>query len=388
MSEANLAIFTIGSLFVLGLIADIVGRKTFLPRVTILLLCGVLVGPQVLDLLPRFFVDDWFEVITDISLGMIGFLLGQKLTLPKLFGLGKAVITISLFKVLITFVIVLGSLYALTSNLQAAILLAAIASPSAPAAIYDLIQELRVQNSFSDKLLSIVAIDDLWGIVLFVFSLSFVAILGANSDWVQHLQHGFVEIFGSIGLGVGFGLVVAWITGRIQRGEPTQAEALGAIFLTISLATYFELSPLLSAVVLGITVANVAKHHNTPFEAIKGFEWPFLIIFFLLAGASLHLDALLSVGFIGAAYILSRACGIFLGAYIGAKKSAQDSFTQKNLGLTLLPQAGVAVGMALMAAQSFGELKDIILPVVIGATVVFELLGPILARRVLQKAKD
>lgn len=386
MSEANLSIFTLGALFTLGLAADIIGRKTVLPRVTVLLLCGVAVGPQALDLLPKFFVQDWFKVITDISLGMIGFLLGQKMTFDKFKEIGKVVITISLFKVFITFLSVLGVLYLSGVELQAALLLAAIASPSAPAAIYDIVQELKIQNSFSDKLLSIVAIDDLWGIILFVFALTFVAVLGANGEWLIHFKSGVYEIFGSLALGVGFGVIVSWITGRIQEGEPTQAEALGAVFLTISLANYFEFSPLLSAVVLGVVVANFATHHNTPFEAIKGFEWPFLIIFFLLAGASLHLDALFSVGFIGIMYIVSRSVGIYLGAKWGCLQTKQDSFTTNNLNLTLFPQAGVAVGMALMAVQNFSEYKDIILPVVIGSTVFFELFGPLLARKALQRS--
>lgn len=384
MSDQNIVIFVVGSLFLLGLVADIVGRFTVLPRVTILLISGVVVGPAVLDLLPEFFIDEWFSIITDIALGMIGFLLGQKLTLKKFKEAGKEVIITSLVKVFATFVTVLTILLLLQLPVVAAIIIAAIASPSAPAAIYDVIKEIRVNNTFSDRVLSIVAIDDLWGLLLFTLCLSLAGIVGSNSEWIHHLQTGLLELFGSIVLGIGFGIVVAWFTGRIQPGEPSQAEALGSVFLVVSLAEYFTFSPLLSAMVLGTTVANVASHHKRPFEAIEGFEWPFLILFFLLAGASLHLESLLNVSSIGIAYILSRIVGIYFGSFWGSRLSKSAQFTRSFLGVTLLPQAGVAVGMALMATQHYPEYKDIILPVVIGSTVFFELLGPIAARKTLQ----
>ncbi len=388
MNEQNIVIFTLGSLFMLGLVADITGRFTFLPRVTILLLCGVLVGPHILDLLPRVFIDNWFVVITDIALGMIGFLLGQKITINKFKKAGKAVIGTSLFKVAGAFIAVFAVLALVGMQPAAALILAAIASPSAPAAVYDVINELKVKNDFSENVLEIVAIDDLWGLIIFTVCISFVGIIGTNSQWMQHLMDGFIELFGSVGLGLVFGIVIAWVTGRIRPGEPTQAEALGAVFLTVSLAKYFDFSPLLASMVLGATVANFALHHHRPFEAIEGFEWPFLIIFFLLAGASLHLDALLSVGIAGAGYIAARFVGIFFGARLGAKAMDQDSFVQNRLGMTLFPQAGVAVGMALMAAQQYPQYRDLILPIIIGSTVVFELIGPVFTRKAIKDSEN
>ncbi len=389
MSDQNIVIFVVGSLFLLGLVADIIGRFTVLPRVTILLISGVVVGPAVLDLLPKFFIDEWFSIITDIALGMIGFLLGQKFTLQKFRKMGKSVFVISLMEVLGAFLTVFVILALLQIPLPVALLLATIAPASAPAAIYDVVKEMRIKNLFSEKVLGVVAIDDLWGLILFSLSLSFAGMLsGGESDWIRYLQSGMKELGGSLVLGVGFGLIVSWLTGRVQQGEPTQAEALGSVFLVVSIAQYFAFSPLLSAMVLGATVANVASHHKRPFEAIEGFEWPFLILFFLLAGASLHLDSLLGVGSIGIAYILARIAGLYFGSYWGATIAKNDRFTQKMLGVTLLPQAGVAVGMALMATQHYPEYKDIILPVVIGSTVFFELLGPIAARKTLQLSQQ
>ncbi|MGM0519524.1 MAG: cation:proton antiporter [Campylobacterota bacterium] len=387
MTEENIVIFVLGSLFILGLIADIVGRFTILPRVTILLICGVLIGPFALDLLPNFFVDRWFSIITDIALGMIGFLLGQNLTAKKFKQIGKGVVFTSLSKVLTTYIIVFILLSLAGIEFPIALIVAAIASPSAPAAIYDVIKEIKVSNKFSQRVLNIVAIDDVWGLIVFIFSMAVVGTFVKEGAWIEHTKTGVIELFGSIMLGAVFGLLVTWLTGRIQKGEPTQAEALGSVFLAVSIAKYFELSPILTTMILGAFVANFAHHHKRPFTAIEGLEWPFMIIFFLLAGASLHLDAIVEVGFIGIIYIIARTLGIYLGAALGSKLSGWDEFSKKNIGKTLFPQAGVAIGLALVAGQKYPEFNDTILPIIIGTTVFFELIGPVISRRVLQNSK-
>jgi Kef-type K+ transport system membrane component KefB len=135
--------------------------------------------------------------------------------------------------------------------------------------------------------------------------------------------------------------------------------------------------------VLGAVVANLARHHKRPFHAIEGIEWPFLILFFILAGASLQIDSLATVGLLGAAYIILRIVGRLIGAWAGGVLSNADPLIRRWMGVALMPQAGVALGMALVATQRLPDLSDIILPVVIGATVVFEVIGPVLTRRVL-----
>ncbi len=131
---------------------------------------------------------------------------------------------------------------------------------------------------------------------------------------------------------------------------------------------------------MGTIVANMARHHDRPFHAIEGIEWPFLILFFLLAGAALHMEALEQVGLLGLGYILLRITGRILGTQLGGWLSGTEPATRHWMGLALLPQAGVAIGMALLASQRFPEIKEIILPVVLGSTVVFELIGPVVSR--------
>lgn len=375
-------LITFGGLFLIGLLADLLGRHTPLPRVTILLLAGFLIGPSALDWLPQF-TKDWFPVLTGVALTMVGFLLGQKLTLPVLRELGRAVLTMSIGEAIITAMLVFSVLSLFDVPLVIALLLAGIAPATAPAATMDVVHELKAKGRFTDTLLDIVAIDDAWGLMIFSILLAIAQSLSGQAGAAEVLINCAWETGGALILGLILGLPMAYLTGRIRPGEPTQAEALGLVLLCSGLAVWADVSYILAAMVMGSVVANLATHHDRPFHAIEGIEWPFLILFFLLAGATLHMKTLAQVGFLGAGYICLRVTGRILGTWLGGWLSGTDPATRRWIGLALLPQAGVAIGMALLASQRFPEFKDIILTVVLGSTVIFELLGPLVTRRVL-----
>jgi len=377
-------LITFGGLFLLGLLADLAGRHTPLPRVTLLLVAGFLIGPSVLDWLPGF-AEGWFPVLTDIALAMIGFLLGAKMTRTTLHELGRSVLTMSIGEVLMTALLVFSVLRLFGVPMEIALLLAGIAPATAPAATVDVVQESKAKGKFTDTLLGIVAIDDAWGLLIFSLLLAIARALSGQGGAGDLLVSGAWEVGGAVLLGLILGLPMAYVTGRIRPGEPTQAEALGLVLLCAGLAVWAEVSYILAAMVLGATVANLARHHERPFHAIEGIEWPFLILFFLLAGAALHVEALAQIGTLGAGYIGLRVAGRILGTRLGGWLSGAAPTTRRWIGLALLPQAGVAIGMALLASQRFPEVRNIILPVVLGSTVVFELLGPVVTRRVLAK---
>jgi Kef-type K+ transport system membrane component KefB len=322
-------------------------------------------------------------VLTDIALAMIGFLLGQKLSRSTLRDLGRSVLTMSIGEVILTALLVFSVLSLCGVPLEVALLLAGIAPATAPAATVDVVREYQAKGRFTDTLLGIVAIDDAWGLLIFSVLLSMVQAISGEGGAGAVLASSAWEIGGALLLGLVLGVPMAYLTGRIRPGEPTQAEALGLVLLCAGLAVWAEVSYILAAIVLGAVVANLAKHHDRPFHAIEGFEWPFLILFFLLAGAALHIEALAQVGLLGGGYIGLRIAGRVLGTRLGGWLSGADTTTRRWMGLALLPQAGVAIGMALLASHRFPELKDVILPVVLGSTVIFELLGPVMTRRVL-----
>jgi Kef-type K+ transport system membrane component KefB len=382
MSEA-IILLTLGGLFLLGLAADIAGRHSPLPRVTLLLLAGVVVGPAGFGILGSEFVADWFPTLTNIALAMIGFLLGQKLTLSELRGRGQTVLSMAGGKIIGAALAVSATLIAMGVDIRIALLLAGIATATDPIATYEVVREIRARGEFSDTLLSVVAIDDAWALLLFTLLLAVASTLGAEPHAMAALASGLIEIGASVLLGLGLGIPMAYLTGRVHPGEPTQAEAVGLVLLCSGAAIWFGVSPILAAMVMGSAVANLASHHNRPFEAIEGIEWPFMMLFFILAGASLQVEALAAVGWIGGAYVVARAFGTYAGIHIAGRLIGADDALNRWLGLTLFPQAGVALGTALVASQRFPELADTLLTVVLASTVLLELLGPVITRRVL-----
>lgn len=374
--------FTLGLLFLIGLLTDLIGRKTALPRVSLLILFGFLIGPSALDVIPEL-GHRWFPAVADMALVMIGFLLGGQLTLPFLKQSGRHVLCISLGEVLVTAVVVTGGMLLIGQPLPVALLIGAAAAATDPAATLDVVRETGASGSLTNILKGIVGIDDVWGVTLFTVMLSVaMAVAGAQGVGAVLLK-GFWDVGGAVLLGVLIGFPMALLTGRVRAGEPTLVEALGFVFLGAGIAFWMDVSFLLSSMVMGMVVANRAKHHSRPFHAIEGIEWPFLTLFFVLSGASLHIGTLFSAGFICAGYVLLRVLGKFLGATAGAFMSRAEQDVRRHIWMGLTPQAGVALGMALYASQRFPELGDVFMPVIIGGTIIFELFGPLLTRRAL-----
>lgn len=394
-------LLTLGCLFAIGLVADLTGRFTPLPRVTILIASGVLVGPALLAVVPDSYVAEWFPTLTAIALTMVGFLLGQDLTPEKIRSCGRLNLWLALAKVAGSAVLVFVALWLLGVGVIPAILLAGIAAATDPAATFDVVRESGSKGPFTQTLLRIVAMDDAVALVLFALAM---ALASSITDWsspdsgtIQLLLTAPVEIVGSLSLGYLLGVPMAYLSGRIETttkgttdtlGEPILAEALGFVLICAGCAQYLGLSEILAAMAMGSTVATLAKHHNRPFTAIEGIEWPFMILFFVLAGASLSFSGIALFGGVTAVYIAARSIGACLGVYGAASLFKGDSAQRHWLGAALLPQAGVAIGMALIAAQAFPEHAELLLTTTLLSTVVLELVAPLITRAILLHVKE
>nr|WP_281493351.1 cation:proton antiporter [Yoonia sp. F2084L] len=365
----------LGALFLGGLIADTVSRKTGLPRVTLLLIFGLAVGEAGFALIPAD-LQAWYDLLTVIALTMVAFLLGGGLHRDTLRQHGRAIMAISVAIVLGTLAIVSVGLTAMGLPFGLALLMAAIATATAPAATSDVITQSGVNNGFTQTLRGIVAIDDVWGLVGFSLVLVIVAQLQGHQDLVG-LSHAAWEIGGAITLGLVIGGPAAMLTGRLRDGEPLQIEALSLVFLSAGLSLWLEVSFLITGIVVGAVIVNLATHHTKAFHEIEHIQWPFVVLFFILAGGALDIAVATTLGVIGLAFVILRTVARIISGWVGAQIAGVPAREGRWYGAALLPQAGVAIGMSLIAAQRFPDWGPQIIALTIGTTVVFELLGPV-----------
>jgi Kef-type K+ transport system membrane component KefB len=240
------------------------------------------------------------------------------------------------------------------------------------------IRESGVENAFTRTLTGVVAVDDAWGLLAFSLCLSLAARIAPEAVGAATDISPVREIFGGMLLGVAVGVPGAALTGRIAAGAPLEVEALAMVFLTAGLAIWADVSFLIAGMTAGAVIVNLATHHERAFHEIEHIQWPFMVLFFLLAGAQLELASLPEVGAIGLAYMALRTAARVAGGWLGAVAGNAPARERRFYGLALLPQAGVAVGMALVATQAMPAHADRIIALTIGTTIAFELIGPVL----------
>ncbi|HUS97922.1 MAG TPA: cation:proton antiporter [Hyphomicrobiaceae bacterium] len=384
--ESHLTLLALGGLLLAGLAADEIGRRTKLPRVTLLILVGIICGPSAFDLLPSA-LSNQYEFLASIALTMVAFLLGGAITQAKLRNNGREILVISLSIVLLTALAVFAGLLAIGTPAPLALLLAGIATATDPAATQDVVRQTRAKGSFTETVLGIVAVDDAWGLIVFSVILVLASTMAGHGNSAA-IVHGIWELIGAVLVGVAIGFPAAFLTGRIRSGEPMQSEALGLVLLCAGFSVWLGVSFLLAGMVTGAIVANFAEHHSRPFHEIEHIEWPFMVLFFVLSGASLLLNSLAHIGLLGVAYIILRILSRVFAGWFGAALTDAPDLHRHWIGLALMPQAGIALGMALVAGTHFPDYKETLLAVAIGTTVVFEVFGPFLTQLALRKVGE
>jgi Kef-type K+ transport system membrane component KefB len=278
------------------------------------------------------------------------------------------------------------------TNIRFALVLSAIAAATAPAATFMVVRQYKAKGSLTNTLLSVVAIDDSVAIMLFGILIAVANILGKSSENTSLLLQiltPFWEIILSIGIGAIFGLIVTlatrWFTGRGNRISVVVA----ALFLTVFLSNLLGGSALLACMAMGAIFANVSRKYEEVNGLVYFITPPIYIMFFVLSGAELKLSLLLTVGIIGFIYILSRVVGKIFGAWTGAKITHSELKIQKYLGLALIPQAGVAIGLSLIATQVLdAQMGAQIRTIILSATLIYELFGPYITKKALVAAGE
>ena len=380
-------LIALGVVLLASYAAHVLGTQIHVPRVTLLLLIGLVTGPAALNLIPEA-VYNWFPMVAQMALGMVGFLLGERFVGREISRTGRMVLWISLSVTALAVVFVFTALILVGVPTAFALVMAGIAPATAPIAIYDLVREAGAKGPLTDTVLEVTAIDDAWGLILFsVLLVSAEGLLGGAAVGTQLLS-GVIDMGAAVLLGGLLGLPMAWLTGRLREGEPSLVEGLGFVFLGCGIAAALNLSYLLTCMVMGAVVANRAKHYTRAFHEIEGVSEPFWAIFFVLAGAQFDLAALAGLGLAAMAYVIARTAGRVVGGRVGARIGRAPEVVRANVGWCLLPQAGVAVGLALMALERLPTVGNEILQLVIATTVLFEIIGPVITRLRLERAGE
>ena len=397
-------ILILAIILLLGLIIpQLVGKTKVLPQrfrfkipaVTIWLLLGIAIGPSVFNLVPVE-LDKASLFISNLVLGIIAFSLGQNFTKNLFQKMGKVVMWISILGAIGPWILVsLGLTVFLGMPLYVSLVFGAIAAATAPAATIAVVREAKARGYFTDVLLGVVAIDDAWCLIIFALSLALAR------AFLQHMEiiNGFfiLKVLASslmqIGGAVLLGGMVSIIFMKLSRFARTAAElltyTLSLILLTTGLAIYLGLSVLLTNMCLGAILVNLDKKSFAFLESLRTIETPLYLIFFVLAGASFEMSILIQLGWLGLVYIVLRAIGKVGGASLGGILGRGGKKINRFIGWGLLPQAGVAMGAALVAkAELPAPWGNTISTIIIASTVFFELFGPILTRIALEKVGD
>lgn len=374
---------------IVGLFFSRIIRLIHLPNVTAYLVGGLLVGPSVLGLLPQDAVAS-LSVLTDVALGFIAYSIGAEFRLSYLRQIGSKPIVITLFEGLCAVALVDVALIAMGFPLPLCLMLGAIAAATAPAATLMVVRQYKARGPVCSMLLPVVAMDD--ALCLMAFSISSAiaaAIYSGEALTVQSmLISPLLQIAGSLLLGAGIGLVQALAARFFHSRGNMLSLTIAAVLGGLALCEMWDLSSLLVCMMIGAVMINLSPASNKIIEQCDRFTPPLFMLFFVLSGADLNLSVLPTVGLLGVSYLLFRSLGKWVGAFIGSSLVKAEPNVRKYLGYTLLPQAGVAIGMTQLAMQVIPEYGVTVRAVILAGTLVYELVGPVITKVALTKAGE
>ncbi len=428
MAETASILLLLSIALLSGLLLSRLAKKLQMPAVTAYLIAGVLIGPYLLGQLSALIGIDGlgftakpngnggltsdylgtFSILSDVALGFIAFFIGNEFRLSQLKKIGKQATTVGILQAVITTIVVDVVLIALhfimpdVLPLEAAIILGAIASATAPAATLMVVKQYKAKGPVTDILLPVVALDDAVGLIL--FAVSFGVARGINSgsvDVVSIIVNPIIEIVGSLTLGAAMGYLFSFCERFFHSRSKRLAVSVAFVLLTIALSklsfqigsVHIGFSSLLTCMMLGTIFCNACDFSEELMDRADRWTAPLFVIFFVTSGAELDLSVFTNIFIviIGVAYIVSRSAGKYSGARLSSQLAKCDDNIVKYLGITLLPQAGVALGMAEMVkASEFGgtPVAQIVVSITLFSVLIYELVGPALTKMVLTKAGD
>ena len=371
-----------------GLVVSRAARAVKLPNVTAFLLAGLVIGPCVTGIVNREQLAS-MSVISEAALGFIAYAIGGEFKLSYLKKIGKAPLTITAFQGLMTAACVDVGLIAFGVDVPLALLLGAIALATAPAATLMVVRQYKAHGPVTQMLLPVVAMDDALGLMVYSISSSVAqAMLGGQITVQSLVLTPVIEIVGSLVLGAALGYVLSLGARFFASRGNKLALSIAMVLAGVGLCDVLNLSSLLVCMMIGAVMVNLSQQREVLMEQCDRFTPPLFLLFFVLSGAELDLTVLPQVGLIGVGYLVLRSIGKWGGTMLGAVCVHADENIRKYLGLTLLPQAGVAIGMAALVAAHFPTLGQQVNTIVLAGVLVFELIGPVITKLALTRAGE
>jgi len=368
-----------------GLLLTRVVKLVKLPNVTGFLIAGLLIGPYCFKLISVDMLDT-LDILTTAALGFIAFSIGSEFKLAHIKAIGGKIILITVCEALGAVILVDVAVIAFGFPVPMALTMGAIAAATAPAATLLVVRQYRAKGELTSTLLPVVAMDDAIGLMAYAISVS-VAKMIQNGDAfnvMTTIVDPLLEIVLSLAAGGVLGAVVA-ISNRFFQSKANRLSiSIAAVLLGASLAQKFDLSPLLLCMAIGAVYVNLRNDAIQTLEHVDTWTPPLFMMFFVISGADLNVSMLPKLGLIGVLYIVARV----IGKYFGCTISKTSPKIRKYLGFSLVPQAGVAIGIAQLAVRELPQYGASIQAVILCATLIYELIGPVLTKASLIKAGE
>ncbi|MEY8291772.1 cation:proton antiporter [Carnobacteriaceae bacterium 52-44] len=373
-----------------GVLGGRVAKKLTLPSVSGYIIAGLILGPSFINLVSSQDLES-LSFITDIALAAIAFSIGSEFLLSDMKKVGKRALILTIAEVIGAFVIVfIAMFYIFNQSFEFSLVIASMSAATAPAGIVMVIRELRADGPLVKTILPVVALDDALGIMLFGVALSLAKMTSGLEEFTifKIISAPLIEIFGSLLLGFLLGIGLTYLAKKAKGRNELLKISLAFILAGVGASNFFNLSPLLTSMMMGGTLVNLMPSSKRIFGTMNEFTPPIKLLFFTLAGMSLNIRVLASVSFLGIGYIIARAIGKIIGAGVGAKALGESKTIQKYLGLSLLTQGGISIGLSSIVQSELPQFSGSIVTVILFSVLVFEILGPILAKVAITRAGE
>ncbi len=372
-------LFGLGLAILMGLLAGKFTHRIRIPKVTGYLLMGLLIGPQVTGLIPAHIASN-LSVINDVALGLILFAIGNEFEWSHIKRIGiKPLLQLALYETVGVLVLVTGGFLALGYDVFHSLLIGTIAVATAPAATLLVIREYHTKGLLTDRLLALIAVNNILAMVSFRLVYGVIHLQNGASILTAVMQP-FYEVIVSIVLGIILGRVLSAWEDHLDELSELLLVIIGIVLIGSGLARMLHLSPMLVAMAMGATVANSSYVHRLIYVEQRQIEQPIFIAFFVLAGLSLHVDQLLTMGAAGIVYLVTRSIGKVAGVYLAGRGNRHPKVVSKYLGMTLLCQAGVAIGLSYEVQADYPELGKWVTTIILATVIVNETIGPYLVK--------